>query len=153
MKKIITLFTIFLSAIAFSQEITIEKNHFLLEGKQISPKEVKTLLASNTEALNLYKSSRTKGAIGGFLLGFGSGLIIADLVSGALTDVKYPTGATYLGIASLITSIPVLSGRTKKLNDALALYNESLKKSATNDSNFELNIIANQSGYGLQFQF
>lgn len=153
MKKLIILFTLFLSAKAISQEITIEKNHFLLEGKQISAKEVKTLLASNTEALALYKSSRTKGSVGGFLLGFGGGLVVADLIGGALADVKYPTVATYVGLASLVTSIPVLSGRTKKLNDALALYNEGLKKSATNDSNFELNIIANQSGYGLQFQF
>jgi len=153
MKKIIILFTIFLSTTAFSQEITIEKNHFLLEGKQISPKEVKALLASNTEALALFKSSRTKSSVGGFLLGFGGGLIIGDLVGGALADVKYPTGLTYVGLASIITSIPVLSGRTKKLNDALALYNEGLKKSATNNSNFELNIIANHSGYGLQFQF
>lgn len=153
MKKTITLFTVLLSTIAFSQEITTKKGRFFVEGKQLSNKEVKTLLASNTEALSLYKSSRTKGAVGGFLLGFGGGLILGDLVGGATADVKYPTGATYLGLASLITSIPVLSGRTKKLNNALALYNNGLKKSATNDSNFELNIIANQSGYGLQFQF
>lgn len=153
MKKLIILFTLFLSTIAFSQEITIKKNHFLLEGKQISPKEVKTLLASNTEALALFKSSRTKSSVGGFLLGFGGGLIIGDLVGGALADVKYPTGLTYVGLASIITSIPVLSGRTKKLNDALTLYNDGLKKSATDNSNFELNIIANQRGYGLQFQF
>ena len=73
---------------SFSQEITIEKNHFFLEGKQISPKEVKTLLAPNTEALALFKSSRTKSSVGGFLLGFGGGLIIGDLVGGALADVK-----------------------------------------------------------------
>lgn len=153
MKKLLTLFAVLLSATAFSQEITIEKNHFLLEGKQISPKEVKTLLASNAEALALYKSYRTKGGVGGFLLGFGGGLILGDLIGGATADVKYPTALTYVGLASLVTSIPVLSGRTKKLNDALALYNEGLKKSATNDSKFELNIVANQNGYGLQFQF
>jgi hypothetical protein len=153
MKKLITLSAVLLSTIAFSQEITIEKNRFLAEGKQISPSEVKTLLASNTEALALFKSSRTKGSVGGFLLGFGGGLVVADLIGGALADVKYPTALTYVGLASLVTSIPVLSGRTKKLNDALALYNEGLKKSATNDSDFELNIIANQNGYGLQFQF
>jgi hypothetical protein len=153
MKKLITLSAVLLSTIAFSQEITIEKNRFLMEGKKISLSEVKTLLASNTEALALFKSSRTKGSVGGFLLGFGGGLVVADLIGGALADVKYPTAATYVGLASLVTSIPVLSGRTKKLNDALALYNEGLKKSATNDSDFELNIIANQNGYGLQFQF
>lgn len=153
MKKIITLLTVLFSTITFSQEITIQKDRFFVEGKKISIKEVKTLLASNTEALALFKSSRAKESIGGFLLGFGGGLILADLVGGATADIKYPTGATYLGIASLITSIPVLSGRNKKRNDAIALYNNALKKSAANYSNFELNIIANQRGYGLQFQF
>ncbi len=153
MKKTLIFFVLLLSATVFSQEITIEKNRFLLEGKKISEKEVKTLLSSNTEASVLFKSYRTKGTIGGFLLGFGGGLIVADLVSGALADVKYPTAATYIGLASLVTSIPVLSGRKKKRDNAITLYNERLKKSSSNDSNFELNIVANQRGYGLQFQF
>ena len=153
MKKLIILFTLFLSATAFSQEITIEKNRFFLEGKKISPKEVKTLLASNTEALALFKSSRTKSSVGGFLLGFGGGLIVADLVSGAMADIQYPTPVTYIGLASLVTSIPILSGRNKKRDEAIALYNNGLKKSAANDTNYELNIVANQNGYGLQFQF
>ena len=55
MKKLITLFTILLSTAAFSQEITIEKNRFLAEGKQISAKEVKTLLEKNYSNHNLYK--------------------------------------------------------------------------------------------------
>ncbi|MBW4360113.1 hypothetical protein [Flavobacterium taihuense] len=153
MKKIITLFTVLLSTMVFSQEITTKKGLFFAEGKQLSNKEVKTLLASNTKALALFKASKTKASVGGFLLGFGGGLVLADLVSGAIADIKYPTALTYVGLASLAASIPVLSGRTKKRNDALALYNEGLKKSATKDSNFELNIIVNQSGYGLQFQF
>jgi hypothetical protein len=70
-----------------------------------------------------------------------------------MADVKYPSAATYIGLASLAVSIPVLSGRNKKRDEAIALYNDGLKKSATNDSNFELNIVANQRGYGLQFQF
>lgn len=153
MKNLIALFTLLLTVSAFAQEITIEKNRFLIEGNKISEKKVKTVLASNTEASTLFKSYRTKGSVGGFLLGFGGGLIIADLIGGATADVKYPTAATYIGLASLVTSIPVLSGRKKKRDDAIALYNEGLKKSASINSNFELNIVANQNGYGLQFQF
>ncbi|HSD05783.1 hypothetical protein [Flavobacterium sp.] len=153
MKNLIILFTLFISVTAFSQEITIKKNRFYAEGKKLSNSEVKALLASNTEALTLYKSSRTKSGVGGFLLGFGGGLILGDLVGGATADVKYPTASTYIGLACLATSIPVLSGRTKKRDQAIALYNNGLKKSATNDSDFELNIVANQNGYGLQLQF
>lgn len=153
MKNLIALSILFISTTLFSQEITIEKNRFLLEGKKLSNSEVKTLLASNTEALALYKSSRTKSGVGGILLGFGGGLILGDLAGGATADVQYPTALTYIGLASLVTSIPVLSGRKKKMNEAIALYNKGLKKSATNNSNFELNVVANQNGYGLQLQF
>ena len=153
MKHLILLFTLLLSTTLFSQEITTEKGRFFTQGKKISNNEVKTLLASNTEASALFKSSRTKSTVGGFLIGFGGGLIIADLLTGATADVKYPTGLTYVGLAAVIISIPVLSGRNKKEKNAISLYNEGLKKSATNDSNFELNIVSNQRGYGLQFQF
>jgi hypothetical protein len=153
MKKTLILFALLFAATAFSQEITIEKNRFLLEGKKVSEKEVKTVLVSNTEASVLFKSYKTKSTIGGILLGVGSGLILSDIINGAMADVKYPSAATYIGLASLAVSIPVLSGRNKKRDEAIALYNDGLKKSATNDSNFELNIVANQRGYGLQFQF
>lgn len=153
MKNLIALSILFISTTLFSQEITIKKNHFFLEGKQLSNSEVKTLLATNTEALALYRTSRTKSSVGGFLLGFGGGLILGDLISGATADIQYPTAATYIGLASLVTSIPVLSGRNKKRDEAIALYNNGLKKSATSNSNFELNIVANQNGYGLQLQF
>lgn len=153
MKKLILLFTLLLCVKAFSQEITTEKDRFFVGGKKISNSEVKTLLASNTEALALYKTSRTKSSVGGFLLGFGGGLIIADLLTGATADVTYPTALTYVGLASLVTSIPVLSGRNKKMKESLDLYNESLKKTSTNTSDFELNIVSNQNGYGLQFRF
>lgn len=114
MKNLLILFTLFISVTAFSQEITIDKNRFFADGKKLSNKEVKTLLASNTEALSLYKSSRTKSSVGGFLLGFGGGLILGDLVSGATADIQYPTAATYIGLACLATSIPVLIRKKQK---------------------------------------
>ncbi|MES2574340.1 MAG: hypothetical protein V4572_05325 [Bacteroidota bacterium] len=153
MKKLILLFTLLLCVKSFSQEITTEKNRFFVEGKKISNSEVKTLLAPNTEALALFKTSRTKSSVGGFLLGFGGGLIIADLLTGATADVTYPTALTYVGVASLVISIPVLCGRNKKMKESLDLYNKGLKKNTANTSDFELNIISNQNGYGLQYRF
>jgi hypothetical protein len=153
MKKLILLFTLLLCFKTFSQEITTEKGRFFVEGKKISRKETKKLLASNTEALTLYKSANTKQGIGGFLIGLGGGLIIGDLASGSTADIQYPTAFTYIGLACVAVSIPVLSGKSKKMKESLDLYNKDLKKNNAKTSDFELNIVSNQNGYGLQYRF
>ncbi len=153
MKKIFTLICLLLSIVAFSQEIEKVKGRFFLEGKQISSRETRELLASNAVASALFKSSKNKEAIGGFLIGFGGALVVVDIVVGLVSDVQYPSGATYIGIASLATSIPILSGKTKKMQKAIDTYNNGLKTSGFNENNIELNVVANQYGYGLQFRF
>lgn len=153
MKKILLLLVVMLSLNVFSQEITQIKGRYFVNGKQISTRETTALLAANTEASALFKSAKTKESIGGFLVGFGSALVAIDVVVGLVSDVQYPTTATYVGLASIITSIPILSGRNKKREKAIGLYNDGLKSSGNQDSNPELNIIANQNGYGLQFRF
>lgn len=153
MKKLTLLFILLLCVKALSQEITTEKGRFFVEGKKISRKEAKKLLASNTEALTLFKSANTKQGVGGILIGFGGGLILGDLLSGANADIQYPTAFTYVGLACIAVSIPVLSGRNKKMKESLNLYNEDLKKTSANISDFELNIVSNQNGYGLQYRF
>lgn len=153
MKKLITTFCLLLSIMVFSQEIEKVKGRFFLEGKQISSRETRELLASNAEASALFKSSKNKESIGGFLVGFGGALVVLDVVVGLVSDVQYPTGATYVGIASLAASIPVLSGKNKKMQKAIDTYNNGLKTSGASESNIELNVIANHYGYGLQFRF
>jgi hypothetical protein len=153
MKKLIIVFTILLSITSFSQEIVKEKGRYYVNGKQISTRETRQLLASNLEALSLFKSGKRKESNGGLLLGFGGALVTVDLAIGLFSDAKYPSVATYVGVASLIASIPVLSGKNKKLKDAIDLYNKDAKKLGYNNSDLELNIIANQNGYGLQFRF
>jgi hypothetical protein len=153
MKKLIIVFTILLSIASFSQEIVKEKGRYYVNGKQISTRETRQLLASNLHASTLFKSGKRKESTGGLLLGFGGALVTVDLAIGLFSDAKYPSVATYVGVASLIASIPVLSGKNKKLKEAIDTYNKEAKKLGYNDSDLELNIIANQNGYGLQFRF
>ena len=67
--------------------------------------------------------------------------------------IKYPTALTYVGLSSIVVSIPILSGRAKKVEEAVKSYNEGLKNTSSVDTNFDLNAMANQNGIGIQIKF
>jgi len=154
MRKLILVLTILLSIPSFSQEINLIKGKYYVNGKQISTRETKQLLASNLEALSLFKAAKSKESTGGLLIALGGAAVTADLVMGLVSDVKYPSVATYAGAVSILTAIPVLLGKNKKIKESIDLYNKNaVKKLGLNDSDLELHIIANQNGYGIQIQF
>ena len=153
MKKILLTFVLLLSVLSFSQEINLERGKYYVNGSQISTRETKQLLASNAEALSKFKSGLGKESAGGFHIGFGGALVITDMVVGLVSDVKYPTAATYIGAGALIIAIPVLSGKNKKIKEGIDLYNSGLKNLGETNSNFEVNLIGNQRGYGIQIRF
>lgn len=151
MKNVLTLLCFFLLTLASAQEIKMERGKFYQNGVQISSYETKNLLKSNNEAYGYFKSAKSKEGVGGFLLGLGIGLTVGDAVKGLVSDTDYPSGFTYVGAGCIAASIPVLSGRKKKLEKAVELYNKGLK--ATGSTDFNMNILANNNGYGLQITF
>jgi hypothetical protein len=111
-------------------------------------------MASNLKAQYAFKKAKNKESIGGFLLGLGIGTTAADLVMGLTSDVKYPTGITYVGVGLMALSIPVLSGRKKLIEESVDSYNQGLKnEKKTLGDNFELNIVNNSNGLGIQINF
>jgi hypothetical protein len=152
MKKLITLFAILISTFIYSQEITMQGHKYFVNGQQISSREVKEKLASNPEALKLFKCGKNQASTGGLFIGLGVAFTVADLVKGLVSDEKYPGAATYIGVSSLVVSVPILIGKNKKMRQGIELYNNGLKNTGDNED-IELNIISNQNGYGLQFRF
>ncbi len=153
MKKLLLAFVLLLSITSFAQEITMEHGKYYVNRSQISTRDTKKLLETNLQASNLFKSGLSKESTGGFLIGFGGALVITDLVVGLVSDVKYPSAATFIGVGALLVSIPVLSGKNKKMKDGIDIYNNGLKNTGANDSNFEVNILSNTRGYGIQIRF
>jgi hypothetical protein len=153
MKKLLLPFILLFSIASFAQEITLEHGKYYVNGSQISTRETKKLLETNYKALRTFQSGLSKESTGGFLIGFGGALVITDLVVGLVSDVHYPTVATYVGVGSLIAAIPIMSGKNKKIKEGIDLYNNGLKNVGANDSDFEVNFIANQRGYGIQIRF
>lgn len=153
MKKLLLTLALLLSIASFAQEISIERGKYYVNGSQISTRETKKLLETNYKALRRFESGLSKESTGGFLIGLGGALVLTDLVVGLVSDVHYPTAATYIGVGALIIAIPVMSGKNKKIKEGINLYNSSLKNTGSIDSDFEVNFIGNQRGYGIQIRF
>jgi len=163
MKKILFLLLFLIAIPSFSQdaglggqgkEISRQRGRFFVDGKQISTRETKQLLAANEEAYALFKKGKAKESTGGILIAVGGGCLVADLVKGLVSDEDYPTALTYIGAAALVVSIPVLIGKNKKVDEGLATYNKGLKKTlGYQPTNYQLNVTASAKGCGLQLKF
>jgi len=161
MKKVLLAFMLFIGLTAFSQglelekkstaPLKLEKGKIYQNGEQIPSFEVKKILATNLHALKVYKQAKSKETLGGALLGIGTAMTLVDLSIGLFSDAKYPTALTYAGLGAVAVSIPILSGRAKKVEDAVNSYNEGLKN--VSSIGFDLNAVANQNGIGVQIKF
>lgn len=153
MKKIVQLVLMLVCLQSFSQQIVLEKGKFFVEGKQISTRETKQILLTDYKATRLFQKAKSKESIGGLLLGLGVALTVSDVAIGISSNVKYPTALTYAGVAVAAISIPILSGRSKKIKEAIDSYNESSKGIGSNNYDFKYHIVANQNGIGIQLKF
>lgn len=151
--KIALIVFLLISVCSFGQLNYKNGNIFDSNNKKLSNTEVRKLLESNSELLATYDQAKSKSTTGGLLLGFGLGLTAADLVTGLTKDIKYPTALTYVGLAATIISIPVLSGRSKKIEAAISGYNNSLEPKKVGFSIDKMNIITNSNGLGVQLSF
>ncbi|WP_130735060.1 hypothetical protein [Flavobacterium sp. J27] len=154
MKKLLSLFCLLSAGFIFSQQIEIRDNKFYINDALIYKHEITKTLAANPEALQLYKKSRTKESVGGFLLGAGIGLVVGDVVKGLVSDSDYPSGFTYVGAGLIGVSIPILSGRTRMKDKSIELYNDSVKGNTNSlGYQFDMKVITNSNGIGLNITF
>ena len=160
MKQLLLLATLLIGFTAFSQlipknttanELKLENGRIYQNGVQIPSYQMKKVLASNLHSLHLYKQAKSKETIGATLLGLGITLSVVDLAVGLFSDAKYPSALTYVGVGMAAISFPVLSGRSKKIKEAVQSYNDGLKNTGSLD--FDLNAVANQNGIGIQIKF
>ena len=154
MKKLFLILAIFGFSISFAQKLEFTDGKIFQDGEQLSSFETKNLMKTDLKALRIFKKAKTKESVGGFILGLGIGGTVADLVMGLTSDVKYPTAITYAGVGLMAVSIPILSGRKKMVQESVDMYNQGLKdEKKTLGDNFELNIVNNSNGFGIQINF
>lgn len=152
--KLMTLFFLSLCSFAFSQQLTYKKGRVYNDNNvKLTNTQVKELLSDKPELLASYSAGQTKSSVGGFLLGFGTGFVITDLVTGLSQDKVYPSALTFVGLASAVISIPVIIGHTKKIKTAIDGYNKSLTTKKVGFQIEKINILSNKNGIGMQMSF
>lgn len=145
-----TVILFILSNCCFSQDLSFKNgNIYNSEMKKLKTVEVREILSANPEALKLYNQGKSKGGTGGFLVGFGIGLMIGDLGAGLFGTAEYPSALTFVGATSFAIGIPVSIGTNKKIRKSLEIYNN--KKTVFNIE--KSSIIVNQSGIGMRVNF
>ena len=168
-KKLIYVSLLLVSFVSFSQtrfvtrdipagqSIELKDKKMFINNEQIPSYEIKKYLKDNDyKAYSLYNKAKNKSVFGGLLLGLGSVFIVSDAVKSMVTEGSvYPTAITYIGVGMAGTSIFVLKGKNKKMQQAIDSYNNGLKTTSELENNFEanVNIVANQNGVGLRLSF
>ena len=152
MKQLLLIIALLGFSISFAQKLEYKEGKIYQNDLQLATFEAKEVLKSDLKALHLFKKAKNKESLGGLVLGLGIGATAADLVMGLTTsNRKYPTAITYAGIGLMAVSIPILSGRKKMIQESVDLYNSNLQEqNKTLGSNFELNMVNNSNGFGLQ---
>lgn len=169
MKKLIYVSLLLVSFVSFAQTrfvtreipagqtIELKDKKMYINNEQIPSYEIKKYLKDNDyKAYSLYNKAKNKSVFGGLLLGLGSVLIVSDAVKAMVTEGgEFPTAMAYIGGGLVVASIPVLSGKNKKMHEAIDTYNNGLKTTSELDNNFDtsLNLVANQNGLGLRLSF
>ena len=169
MKKLIYVSLLLVSLVNFAQTrfvtrefpagqtIELKDKKMFINNEQVPSYEIKKYLKDNDfKAYSLYNKAKNKSVFGGLLLGLGSVLIVSDAVRAIVTEnSEYPSAMTFVGAGMVGTSIFVLKGKNKKLQNAIDSYNTGLKTTGALDNNFEanLNVVANTNGLGLRLSF
>ena len=155
MKILICLTFLFFSILIFAQQIKYEGNGKIVDIKnqKLSPNEVKKLLAYNPALQKYYSDARDKKVFGNIFLVGGATLVLGDLAIGAFTGTHYPTALTYVGFASMIVSLTIKIGYSKRIEKVALDYNNELISNGSSMTFEKINFITNQNGLGFQITF
>jgi hypothetical protein len=162
LKHFITLLLLTTSFFCYSQDALILKSTsriFNSSNIKLSNEEVRNLFASNTVALRLYNSGKTKQTIGNIFLygGISTVLINHYLIfkkSSKYGYVKADRNIPYIiGAGLILTAIPIKIGLSKKIKKAVLLMNEDLKTPKTSFNIESTSFISNSNGFGISITF
>jgi len=175
-KSVLFILLFFCSLHSFSQKLIYKSDGTILnsENQRILPVTVRAMLANNEKLLSDYNAGRRKKTIGNIMLYGGMGIVIYDLatviIDNAFADVfsklvatgltgseggksgrrAKPSVATYIGLASFVTSIPIKIGFSEKIKNVVTEYNNEATTVYKQFNEKKLDLITNSNGIGLR---
>jgi|LauGreSuBDMM15SN_2_FD.fasta_scaffold154909_1 hypothetical protein len=162
MKKTIAILLVLCSVVTSAQQLTCKNAGTMFNSVniKISPEEVRTLMAINTEALALYDAGRDKKIFGSMLLYGGIGLISANVIIAATTNNNAIAGSynqradatlAIIGGVMVVVAIPIKIGYSKKIKNSVELYNKSVTDNYKPAQKWTL--LASNQQFGFRFEF
>jgi hypothetical protein len=163
LKHSITLLLLTTSFFCYCQDVLILKSAnriFNSSNIKLSNEEVRNLFASNTEALRLYNSGKTKQTIGNIFLYGGISTVIIKHITMInkysvvnTSNVQSNNIMYFVGAGLILTAIPIKIGLSKKIKKAVLLMNEDLKTPKTSFNIESTSFISNSNGFGISITF
>ena len=153
--SILIILLLFVCQLSFCQRI-VYKNRGNIEdinGNNLSPNEVRSLLATNEKLLAEYNNGREKKTLGNVLLLGGATVAFVPTVSQLYNGEPVSTGLFAAGTVLMLVSIPMLNGYTKKIKNVVSEYNNKKIVGATNFRIQRTDFIANSNGLGFRLAF
>lgn len=153
--SILIILLLLVCQLSFCQKL-VYKNRGNIEdvnGNNLSPNEVMSLLADNETLLEQYNIGRTEKTLGNVLLIGGATLAFVPTVSQLYNGEPVSTGLFAAGTVLMLVSIPMLNGYTKKIKNVVSEYNNKKIVGATNFRIQRTDFIANSNGLGFRLAF
>ncbi len=162
-KSFIFFFLLFCSVTSFSQTLFYKSNGNILNAanEKISPDQIRDLLKDNQNLLTDYSAARTKKKIGNILFNGGLGVYVTvttvlaldfadeiNLNDSAIIGIK---ALYFVGLASIIVSIPIKIEANKKIKKLVNQYNYQSSLGYNTLNAPKLDLITNSNGIGLRF--
>ena len=143
-----------ISILSYSQNLNTNDsgNVFDADGNKWTVTEVRDILYTNPQALELYNVGREKKTWGNVLLYGGLGLTMSSLAYYSTQNVNATFGPTILGLGMIVVGIPVKIGHSKRVKKAIGMYNESLETKTTSLP-VRVTLIASENQIGFKYQF
>ncbi len=153
MKRFLILSFFLISQLFQAQQLEYKGNGNVIDSQKnkISPNKMRELLANNEKLLENYNLGRTKKTVGNVMLIGGLVFLVGDVAKGIYGPIntEYPSVLTYIGLSSIVLSIPVKLGFSKRIKNVISDYNSVYKVGYIKPNYKKLEIITNTNGIGL----
>lgn len=153
MKRFLILSIFLMSQLFQAQQLEYIGNGNVIDSQKnkISPYKMRELLANNEKLLENYNLGRTKKTVGNVMLIGGLVFLVGDVAKGIYGPIntEYPSVLTYIGLSSIVLSIPVKLGFSKRIKNVISDYNSVNKVGYIKPNYKKLEIITNTNGIGL----
>jgi len=117
-----------------------------------SIKQLERKMESLPEAYELVQKAKGNNIMA-TIAGYAGGFLIGWPIGTALAGGEPNWGLAGIGAGALILSIPFASGYSKKMNQAVDIYNSSLENTSYRRPKPSLKFVASARGFGLRMVF